>query len=51
MYKLISFLWAGCWHRWEPVSVRRLTDPYGGIGTRYIARCAKCGTMKWWDVL
>lgn len=52
MWKLFEFIFSGCWHKWETVSTHRLTDSdCGGIGSRYILRCTKCGDVKKRDLI
>ncbi|MFT8720606.1 hypothetical protein [Acetobacter sp.] len=46
---LILFGWSRkCRHEWETIKERRMMeDGYDyPVGTKYIQRCTKCGTMK-----
>lgn len=45
MFKLIGFLFTGCWHNWEIASVGRLTSGVA-VGQRVTSKCTKCGKYK-----
>ena len=51
MIWLIKFLLFGHIHKWECISVNRLTDDVGGIGMRAVTRCEKCGAYRKWDLI
>jgi hypothetical protein len=49
MIRLLRFLWSGCFHHWEIISVAELTyrgDFRSGTCEKFTLRCTKCGAMK-----
>ena len=46
MFKLIAFLFTGCWHDWK-----LLNGDGGARGLRYMYQCTKCGRHKKQDVI
>lgn len=50
MRALLSFLWAGCWHRWSIYEEGPFRWTMEGktarTGKWYHLRCDKCGNMK-----
>ena len=53
MIRLLSFLFTGCWHKWEIIETYNVMTRsvlsganLGQCGTRYILQCGKCGNVK-----
>lgn len=50
MIALLSFLWSGCWHKWETlrtIATRHSCDgEYSYTSRDFILRCERCGNVK-----
>lgn len=52
MFKLIGFLFSGCWHKWKIIDTEivRIDDGWDGWGTklgpRHTLQCEHCGKIK-----
>lgn len=51
MIKIIQFLWSGCWHDWQFLSVNRLAGDGGAVGQRVTSKCTKCGKHRKQDLI
>ena len=51
MFKLIAFLFTGCWHKWEFLSLNRLSGDGGAVGQRVISKCSRCGKYRKQDLI
>ena len=49
MWRLITFLFTGCFHKWEQIDKGSLyqkeSDPMP-VGNWYDCKCTKCGSIK-----
>lgn len=51
MFKLLDFLFHGCWHKWTIHSESVVFDADNpkakrAMGYQYVLRCEKCGRMS-----
>lgn len=51
MLRLLQFLLFGHVHKWEELGRSKLTNDFGGVGTRFICRCEKCGKPRKFDLI
>lgn len=58
MIKLLEFLWSGCFHEWETITVKEMVSTTNQLYmsgkeyetkkeyVQYTLRCKKCGNIK-----
>jgi hypothetical protein len=49
MFKLLGFLFSGCWHKWKIIDMAVVNydnDWSCGTAPRYILQCEHCGNIK-----
>lgn len=51
MWKLLTWLFCGCWHKWNILYKYTLKDDMGSVGERYVLQCIKCGIVKKKDLI
>lgn len=51
MFKLIAFLFTGCWHDWKLKSTHHLLGDGNSKGLRYMYTCTKCARHKKQDII
>lgn len=49
MFKLIGFLFSGCWHKWKIIDMKVVNydnEWSSGQAPRYTLQCEHCGNIK-----